>query len=111
MARELVVVLITAPRGGGPEIARRLLEDRLAACVNIIPARSLYWWQGSIEDDQEDLLIVKTKRCLLESLEARVREIHPYTVPEIVAVRPVHVLDTYASWAAEETRECPGGEE
>ena len=102
----LVMVLITAPRGRGAEIARKLLEERLAACVNIASVRSLYWWEDKVEDDEEDLLIVKTKECLLDRLEKRVREIHPYTVPEIVAVRPVRVLEDYASWAVSETGPC-----
>ena len=104
---DLVVVLVTAPSGKAVEIARVLLEERLAACVNIVEGiRSLYWWKGKVESDSEDLMIIKTRRCLLESLRDKIKEIHPYEVPEIVAIKPVYVLEDYLSWAISETREC-----
>ena len=108
---ELAVVLITAPRGKGADIARALVEERLAACVNVVSGvRSIYWWKGNIEDEGEDLLIVKTKKCLLSRLKAKVREIHPYSVPEIVALTPEDVLEDYLAWALGETAGCPRGE-
>ena len=108
---ELAVVLITAPRGKGADIARALVEERLAACANIVGGvRSIYWWQGKVEDDEEDLIIVKTKKCLLSQLKAKVRETHPYSVLEIVALTPVDVLEDYLAWALGETAGCPGGE-
>ena len=106
----LVVVLVTAPKGKAADIARKLLEERLAACVNIVgPVRSMYWWQGKIEDDQEELMIIKTKKCLLPALKAKIKEVHPYTVPEIVALEPVDVLKSYLEWAVAETASCGEG--
>ena len=106
----LAVVLVTAPRGRAAEIARRLLEERLAACVNIVgPIRSMYWWQGKIEDDQEELMIIKTKKCLLPALKEKIKQVHPYTVPEIIALEPVDVLHSYLKWAEAETAGCAEG--
>ena len=108
---ELAVVLITAPRGKGADIARALVEERLAACVNIVSGiRSIYWWQNKIEDNGEDLLIVKTRKCLLSRLKEKVREVHPYSVPEIVVLSPIDVLEDYLVWALGETARCSGGE-
>ena len=100
----VVVVFITAPRGKGEEIARKLLEKRLAACVNIAPVSSLYWWKGSIERDDEELLVVKTSMKRLEELIGYVKEIHPYEVPEVIALPVVACLGSYCSWAREETK-------
>ena len=106
----LAVVLVTAPRGKAAELARRLLEERLAACVNVVgPVRSMYWWQGRIEDEQEELMLIKTKKCLLPALKEKIVELHPYTVPEIIALEPIDVLKRYLEWAKAETARCTGG--
>ncbi|ABM80863.1 divalent-cation tolerance protein CutA [Hyperthermus butylicus] len=101
----VVVVYITTPRGKGKEIAQKLLEERLAACINITPVESGYWWQGKIENDQEDLLIVKTSMDKLPKLIEKVKEIHPYQVPEIVAVPVVACYAEYCRWVREETHQ------
>ena len=106
LAPQLVVVLITAPRGRGTEIARRILEERLAACVNIAGVRSMYWWRGSIEEDDEDLLIVKTSVDLLPKLIQKVKEVHPYEVPEIVALPVIAGLSDYVDWVIRETEQA-----
>ncbi len=109
---KLVVVLVTAPRNASEDLARALLDDKLAACVNIVgPVRSLYWWQGKVERDEEDLLIIKTKDCLINTIKRKIKELHPYTVPEIVVLKPVDVLEEYESWAISETRTCGGDEQ
>ncbi|MGH7804266.1 MAG: divalent-cation tolerance protein CutA, partial [Candidatus Binatia bacterium] len=85
---EALVVLMTA--GSVEEaarIARALVEERLAACVNLVPGiRSIYRWQGAIADDAEVLLVAKTRRASLDALERRVRELHSYEVPEVLAL-------------------------
>ncbi len=96
------VVLITAPAGDvAAGIARDLVERRLAACVNLVAGvRSLYHWEGAIQDDCEDLLIVKTPASRVADLMARVREIHPYTVPEVIVLPVVEGSDSYLRWVA-----------
>ncbi len=108
MESGVVVVFVTAPRGKGEELARRILEERLAACVNIAPVKSLYWWQGKIESDNEDLLVIKTSMLRLEELIKRVRELHPYEIPEILALPVVACLSDYCGWVRSEAR--GGGE-
>lgn len=101
-----LVVLITAPRGRGAEIARALVERRLAACVNVVPGlRSIYWWQGRIEDDEEELLIVKTCESKLAELERVVKEVHPYSVPEVIALPVLRGLREYIDWMCREVEE------
>jgi len=99
----VVVVLVTAPRGKGRELAEAVLRERLAACVNVAPVDSMYWWKGSIESDAEDLLVIKTSMSRLEELVRRVRELHPYEVPEILALPVAACLGDYCRWVREET--------
>ncbi|MCE4620317.1 MAG: divalent-cation tolerance protein CutA [Desulfurococcales archaeon] len=102
MGNDYYVVYVTVPRGKGRDLARTILEERLAACVNITPVESMYWWQGKIEEDREDLLVVKTKGKALKKLISRVREIHPYSVPEVIAVPIVEGNPAYLEWVERE---------
>ena len=88
-------------------IADTLVGERLAACVNIVPGlRSVYRWQGAIESADEVLLLAKTTRECLEALTARVVELHPYELPEVIAVEVAGGLAAYLDWVAEQT--CAG---
>ncbi len=99
------VVLITAPMGKGEEIARFLVEERLAACVNVVRGiRSFYWWKGEIQEDDEDLLVVKTRGDVVEELVARVKSVHPYTVPEVIALGIVEGNEDYLEWVRVEVK-------
>ena len=100
------VVFITAPRGEPAErVARDLVEGRLAACVNIVSAvRSIYRWEGRVCDESEDLLVVKTTADRVDDLLKRVRETHPYQLPEVIVLPVVAGSDAYLQWVAEGTR-------
>lgn len=100
------VVLVTAPSGEpAAALARGLVEERLAACVNRLPGiRSVYRWQGEVCDDGEELLLIKTAADRVDALVARVREIHPYEVPEVL-VLPVEAGSApYLAWVLAGTR-------
>jgi periplasmic divalent cation tolerance protein len=85
-------------------LAGVLVEARLAACVNILaPCRSVYRWQGRVEDAAEVPLLIKTTAARYPALEAAIRRHHPYELPEIVAVSPSHGLPDYLAWVATET--------
>lgn len=85
-------------------VARGLVESRLAACVNIIPGiRSVYHWQGSIEEASEWTLLIKTRRSLFQRLSMELRSIHSYQVPEVIAVPIVDGQQDYLEWIE---REC-----
>jgi periplasmic divalent cation tolerance protein len=105
-AAPFCVCLVTTPsEEAAAKIARALVEESLAACVNIVPAvRSIYRWQGKIEDDAEALMVIKTRRARFPALEARVRELHSYTTPEIIALPLDAGSEPYLSWLATETR-------
>ncbi|MEW6117075.1 MAG: divalent-cation tolerance protein CutA [Nitrospirota bacterium] len=102
---EAIVVYITAPNEEeAAKIARTLVSEKLAGCVNIVKGiRSIYSWQGDIEDDNEVLMICKTQKHLFESLEQRVKELHSYTVPEVIAIPIVTGSEDYLSWLGEVT--------
>lgn len=101
-----VVVLVTVPsRDQGGELAELLVGERLAACVNIVgPITSVYRWQGAVSRDEEYLLLIKTTRALYPTLEARVRESHPYDVPEIIALPILAGSEPYLAWLRSQTR-------
>lgn len=99
----MIVVLCTVPADGehATRIARGLVEARLAACVNAIgPVRSTYRWQGSIEEATELQLVIKTSEARYEALERWLREHHPYSEPEIVALPILQGSASYLEWVA-----------
>lgn len=100
-----IVVYITAPNEDeAARIAKAIVEERLAGCVNIVKGiRSIYSWQGKIEDESEVLMIVKTREELFESLSRRVKELHSYTVPEIIAIPIIDGSGDYLNWLKEVT--------
>lgn len=100
MTAEYIIVYITAPNEDeAAKIARALVEESLAGCVNIIRGiRSIYRWQGKIEDEEEALLIAKTRGELFAKLEEKVKKIHPYSVPEIIAVPVLRGQKDYLDW-------------
>jgi periplasmic divalent cation tolerance protein len=99
MSEGHLAVLVTAPDAEvAGRIARSLVEERLAACVNILPVRSVYTWEGKVEDASENMLVIKTAAAAWERLEARVKALHPYDVPEIVALPLARGSRPYLSW-------------
>lgn len=106
MAEQAIVVLCTVP---STEVAERLghgaVEGKLAACVNIVPGvRSIYEWEGKLEDDQELLLVVKTTKARYLALEAWLTEQHPYDVPEVVALDVTAGSRSYLDWVLASTQ-------
>ncbi len=100
-----VVVFITAATAEEAErIGGALLADRLAACVQAVPVHSAYWWKGAIAEAGETLLIVKTAARLVDALTARVRALHSYSVPEVIALPIVGGNPDYLRWIDESVR-------
>lgn len=84
------------------QIGTALVESQLAACVNLVPAvESIYRWQGKVTTDAEVLAIFKTTANALSAFEEKFRTLHPYEVPEIVALKPEHMAESYAKWVGE----------
>lgn len=93
------VVYVTVPLERAQEIARALVDRRVCACVNVLPAvRSFYRWKGAVEDDTEALLVIKTSVEGFEPLRAAVVELHPYEVPEVLAVPVTNGHAPYLDW-------------
>jgi periplasmic divalent cation tolerance protein len=95
-----IIVFITAPsEDEAAKIATAVVETRLAGCVNIIKnIRSIYRWEGKIENEDEVLMIVKTRKELFKSLAKKVKELHSYSVPEIIALPIVDGSEDYLQW-------------
>jgi periplasmic divalent cation tolerance protein len=105
------VVLCNTPPDDAERLATALVERRLAACVNVIRGViSIYRWKGAIEREAESTLLIKTRASHLPALMDAIRELHPYEVPEIVAlpVEPSEVNPAYLQWLREETEPPPG---
>jgi len=96
---EIVVFITASKEQEAATIARALVEDRLAGCVNIVKnIRSIYSWEGKIEDEREVLMIAKTKKKLFKPLVKKVKEIHSYSVPEVIAVPVTEGSADYLKW-------------
>ena len=99
---EAVVCLVTAPRRDASPIATALVEQRLAACVNVVPqVHSTYRWEGKIEQDEEALLVVKTTAAAVAAIDELLREIHPYDTFELVSLDVAGGSHPYLAWIAD----------
>jgi periplasmic divalent cation tolerance protein len=102
---DVVIVLTNLPdRAAALKLAQVLVERRLAACVNVLAeCTSVYRWEGGVENTTEVPLLIKTRAECYDGLEAAIRELHPYELPEIVAVPVQRGFDEYLEWVAGET--------
>ncbi len=102
---DALVVLVTTPSAErAAELARALVDERLAACGNVVPGlRSIYRWEGKVQDEEEALLLLKTTRARFEALRDRVLALHPYEVPEVIALPIEAGSAKYLAWIAAET--------
>ncbi len=103
-AADVRIVLSTLPSSDvAASIARTLVEERLCACVNVLPAiRSIYRWQGTVHDEPEVLALIKTTADRYDALAERLRALHPYEVPEILALDVAAGAASYLAWVGEQ---------
>ena len=105
MTEYIQVFTTTDKKENAQEIAREVVQKRLAACVQIVgPIASVYWWDDNVEDSQEWLLIMKSRKKLYKDLEEAIKGIHPYEVPEIVALQVTAGNQHYLDWIDREVR-------
>ena len=104
-ASDLVLALSTAPDAEqAARIGRALVEERLIACANLVPGlTSIYRWQGQVQTEGEVLLVMKTRRALVDRLKARLPQLHPYQVPELIVTALDDGLEAYCRWVRDET--------
>lgn len=104
---EFVVLYVTVGSSAeGESLARALVEERLAACVNRVRSvQSIYRWQGKVEQSEEELLIIKSKKNLLDKLQTRIKELHSYSVPEFIALPILEGSEDYLRWLDEQVLE------
>ena len=105
--KNVLVVLCSCPSEEvAAALARSLVEQRLAACVNVVPGvRSIYRWQGAVEEANEVVLLCKTTTERFEALRSYLRQVHPYDVPEILGVRSTELDAAYAGWLEQSVQE------
>lgn len=104
MTDKIVLFTTVSSPEEADRLARTLVERRLAACVNILPqVRSVYRWQGKVEDSSEILLVIKSRRALFAALSEAVRALHSYEIPELIALPVVDGYPPYLDWIEQET--------
>jgi periplasmic divalent cation tolerance protein len=105
-AADFIIVFVTVPDAElATHMAKTLVGEKLVACVNIVPnLRSIYAWEGNVCDEDELLCVLKTRRDLFDDLRERVLDLHPYQVPEIIALPLALGSQPYFAWLAAETR-------
>ncbi|PNY81934.1 divalent-cation tolerance protein CutA [Deinococcus koreensis] len=97
-----LVVMVTIPPERAHDLARTLVSEHLAGCVNILPGlQSVYRWQGDVAEDPETMLLIKTSGERYPELEARIKSLHPYEVPEIIALQFDRALPEFQTWLRE----------
>ena len=100
------IVLATVPsKEVGTMLARELVEARLAACVNILPATSVYRWEGEVQEDEEHLLVIKTRRTYIDDIRDLFDEKHPYDLPELISMEVEDGSAAYLNWIRDETEQ------
>ncbi|KPJ51128.1 MAG: hypothetical protein AMJ41_00285 [candidate division Zixibacteria bacterium DG_27] len=103
---DFIVVLVTSPSEEEAErLASRLVEEKLAACINVMPTTSLFHWEDRLSRENERLLVIKTRNSLFGKLEKRIKELHSYEIPEIIALPVVAGSEEYLGWLAENVSE------
>jgi periplasmic divalent cation tolerance protein len=104
MEQPVVLLSTASSTEEGSMIARVLVEERLAACCNLVPGiRSIYRWEGKVEESEEVLLVIKSLAGQVDALRSRLVEIHSYRTPELVVLPIVGGLDSYLQWIADNT--------
>jgi periplasmic divalent cation tolerance protein len=98
-----VLLTTTATRAEAAKIANLLIDEKLAACVQLLPIESFYAWDGKTQNEAELLLLIKTRTALFEPAIARIKQVHPYTVPEIVGTQFLAGFKGYLDWIDEST--------
>ena len=104
----VVAVSSITDEAAARKLSHALIDERLAACVQIVPGiRSVYRWQGVVHDDTECQVWIKTTRERIDALKVRLRELHPYDTPELLVFDAVDGLERYVRWVQQETKDIP----
>ena len=104
---EMIIIMSTAPEHIAFDIGHALINDHLIACINLVPMRSMYLWEGRFCTERELLMIMKTTPERFDEVEKRIRALHPYDVPEIVALPVREGAGDFLTWVHQSVAPCP----
>lgn len=104
MSEFIIVFCTTNDFQNAKQIAKQIVNEKLCACVNILPSvSSVYSWENNVQEDDEILMIIKTKKTLFDTLCSRIKELHPYEVPEIISTEIIQGSKSYLDWISNNT--------
>lgn len=104
MVDDLIIMFVACPHNQADSIAETLVSERLAACVNIFPVKSVYIWKDKLNKDSESLLIIKSRLSITNQLENRIKQLNQYEIPEIVTIKSEKVESDYLNWVFSQTQ-------
>ena len=106
MEEDLILIISTFPnRENAVKISKFLIENKLAACVNIFPCESIFFWENKLNEEKEYIVFIKTRKNLFENIKNEIEKMHPYSIPEIISFKIKNVNENYSKWLLKETKE------
>lgn len=106
MEEEIILIICTFPdKENSLKISKFLIENKLAACINIFPCESIFFWENKINEEKEYMTFIKTRKSLFESVKNEIEKMHPYSTPEIISFKIENINKKYFKWVLEETKE------
>ncbi len=106
MKEDIILIICTFPdKGSALKMAKSLIENKLAACINIFPCESFFYWENKLNEEKEYIAFIKTREKLFEEAKKEIEKLHPYSVPEIISFKILNVNEKYFNWVLKETRE------
>jgi|Deesub1362B_J571_1020462.scaffolds.fasta_scaffold00115_36 periplasmic divalent cation tolerance protein len=110
MEENLILVICTFPdRESSLKVSKFLIENKLAACVNIFPCESIFFWENKINEEKEYIAFIKTRKKLFETVKNEIGKMHPYSTPEIISFKIENINEKYFKWVLKETKKTKEG--
>ena len=106
MKDNIILIICTFPsKEDALKVSKFLVENKFAACINIFPCESFFYWENKLNEEKEYIAFIKTRESLFEKVKEEIEKIHPYSIPEIISFKISNVNEKYLNWVLEETKE------
>lgn len=106
MEENIILIICTFPdKESALKVSKFLIENKLAACINIFPCESFFYWENKLNEEKEYIAFIKTREKLFERVKNEIEKLHPYSIPEIISLKILNVNEKYFEWVLRETKE------